>query len=162
MAKRFTEQQVKQWQAALPKKKVAVKVILQSNQGNVLLVKPDYKDTWQLPGGGVDEYEDPKQAAVRETKEETGIVITTNDLQLVDSIFKPKEDYLFLLFACINRYAEDADYAVEDEEIEAYKFVPPVDVADLLPEYYKPTWERYIAKSDCEELVDHGKRPESG
>lgn len=147
MSKRYTEEQNRQWQASLPKKKVAVKVILKSDKGNILLVKPDYKDTWQMPGGGVEEYEDPKVAAVREAEEETGVKINLSDLRLVDSIFKAKEDYLFLLFECAKAYSEDADYSVDDEEIEEYKFISPVDVADLLPGYYREPWERYLGMS---------------
>lgn len=81
--KRYTEEQNRQWQAGLPKKKIAVKVILKSDKGNILLVKPDYKDTWQMSGGGVDEFEDPKVAAVRETEEEAGVRIETSDPRLV-------------------------------------------------------------------------------
>lgn len=146
MAKRYTEEQNKQWQENLPKKKVAVKVILKSDKGNVLLVKPDYKDTWQMPGGGVDEFEGPKLAAVRETEEETGIKIEANELRLVDSIFKAKDDYLFLLFECTRIFSEDADYSVEDEEIEEYKFIHPIEVARLLPGYYKEAWENYLKR----------------
>lgn len=146
MSKRYTEEQDKQWQASLPKKKVAVKVILKSDKGNILLVKPDYKDTWQMPGGGVEEYEDPKVAAVRETEEETGVKIEISDLRLVDSIFKSKEDYLFLLFECTKLYAEDAGYSVEDEEIEEYRFISPAEVATLLPGYYTHAWESYVAR----------------
>jgi 8-oxo-dGTP pyrophosphatase MutT (NUDIX family) len=147
MTKRYTEEQNKQWQASLPKKKVAVKVILKSDRGNILLVKPDYKDTWQMPGGGVEEFEDPKLAAARETEEETGVKIETSDLRLIDSIFKAKEDYLFLLFECTKLLPEDADYSVEDEEIEDYKFISPAEVANLLPEYYIEAWRSYINRS---------------
>lgn len=146
MSKRYTEEQNRQWQASLPKKKVAVKVILKSDKGNILLVKPDYKDTWQMPGGGVDEYEDPKTAAVREAEEETGVKIETSDLRLVDSIFKAKEDYLFLLFECTKLFPEDADYSVEDEEIEEYRFIDPSEVAKLLPGYYTDAWNRYTGR----------------
>jgi 8-oxo-dGTP pyrophosphatase MutT (NUDIX family) len=148
MAKRYTEEQNKQWQANLPKKKVAVKVILKSDKGNILLVKPDYKDTWQIPGGGVEEFEDPKIAATRETNEETGIEIEISDLRLVDSIFKAKEDYLFLLFECTKLLPEDADYSVEDEEIEEYKFIDPSEVAAFLPGYYTEAWNSYRVKGD--------------
>ncbi len=34
----------------------------------------DYPDAWQMPQGGIDEGEDPLQAAYRELYEETGIV----------------------------------------------------------------------------------------
>ncbi|WCJ19128.1 RNA pyrophosphohydrolase [Euphorbia peplus] len=33
----------------------------------------DIPDSWQMPQGGIDEHEDPKTAAMRELKEETGV-----------------------------------------------------------------------------------------
>ncbi|HEX6258919.1 MAG TPA: NUDIX hydrolase [Candidatus Saccharimonadales bacterium] len=154
MTKRYTEEQDKQWQASLPKKKVAVKVILKSDKGNILLIKPDYKDTWQLPGGGVEEFEDPKVAAIRETEEETGIKLETADLRLIDSVFKTKEDYLFLLFECTKVLPQNVDYSVEDEEIEEYKFIAPSEVTALLPGYYADAWKAYSAGFNNGKLHD--------
>lgn len=147
MAKRYTEEQNRLHRASLPKKEVAVKVILKSDEGNVLLVKPDYKDTWQMPGGGVEALEDPKAAAVRETEEETGIKIEIEDLRLIDTIFKDKDDCLFLLFESTKLITEDADYSVEDEEIEEYGFYHPAEVAKLLPDYYAEAWSSYISRT---------------
>jgi 8-oxo-dGTP pyrophosphatase MutT (NUDIX family) len=146
MGKRYTAEQNKQWQESLPKKKVAVKVIIKSNKGNVLLVKPDYKDTWQLPGGGVDAGEDPKLAAIREAKEEVDIAINPSELEIIGTVFKSNEDYLFLMYAYQNLVDEDADYSVPDEEIEKYEFIAPGDVANLLPKYYAEFWDLYSTK----------------
>jgi hypothetical protein len=32
----------------------------------VILVKPSYRDTWEIPGGGLEHGEDPFQAAVED------------------------------------------------------------------------------------------------
>jgi len=45
-----------------------------------------YTDCWHLPGGGIDEGENSKQALIREIKEETGIDITPYKIELVDDI----------------------------------------------------------------------------
>ncbi len=52
-----------------------VRVIL-IKDGHVLLVSHWYAPwTWTLPGGGVNKKESPEDAAIRETKEETGLII---------------------------------------------------------------------------------------
>lgn len=145
MTKRYTDEQDRQWQKTLPKKKVAVKVIVRSNEGNVLLVKPDYKDTWQLLGGGVEANEDPKIAAIRESKEEANIDIDPSELEIIDTAFKSNEDYLFLIYEYKKTVDENVDYSVEDKEIEEYKFVSPSDATKLLPDYYKEFWNTYIS-----------------
>ncbi len=52
-------------------------------QGKVLLMKRaiyPVKGHWCLPGGGIQLGETPKQAAIRELKEETGIVVGEDEL----------------------------------------------------------------------------------
>ena len=152
MTKRYTDEQNRQWQASLPKKKIAVKVIVKSTKGNILLVKPDYKDTWQLPGGGVDTGEDPIHAAIRELKEEVNLNIDEKDLKIIGTVFKPNEDYLFLMYEYIHTVDEDVDYGVEDEEIEEYKFLSPSNITDLLPKYYEVFWRIYSAQESNRHL----------
>jgi mutator protein MutT len=53
----------------------AVAVIL-DERGNVLLVRTNYRTcAFQLPGGLVEPGEQPAEAVVRETREETGLVV---------------------------------------------------------------------------------------
>jgi 8-oxo-dGTP pyrophosphatase MutT (NUDIX family) len=54
--------------------------VLLVQDGAVLLVRPTYKNSWTLPGGGVSRGETLAQAARREVSEEVGFVL--HDLQL--------------------------------------------------------------------------------
>jgi len=52
-----------------------VRVVILDEEKRVLMLKQQHeeRDVWMVPGGGIEEGEDAKQAAIRETKEETGL-----------------------------------------------------------------------------------------
>jgi ADP-ribose pyrophosphatase YjhB (NUDIX family) len=51
----------------------SVNVAVENDAGEVLLIRRSDNDNWALPGGAIDIGESLVQAAVRETKEETGV-----------------------------------------------------------------------------------------
>ncbi|GLZ13293.1 NUDIX hydrolase [Actinomadura sp. NBRC 104425] len=51
----------------------SVNVVVTNDNGDILMIRRTDNDNWALPGGAVDLGESVAQAAVRETKEETGI-----------------------------------------------------------------------------------------
>ncbi|MFG1997786.1 NUDIX domain-containing protein [Spirillospora sp. NPDC048911] len=51
----------------------SVNVVVTNESGEILLIHRTDNDNWALPGGAIDLGESVAQAAVRETKEETGI-----------------------------------------------------------------------------------------
>lgn len=50
-------------------------IVLQGE--TVLLVLPSYRETWEFPGGGIEPGETALVAAIRETKEEAGVIVQT-------------------------------------------------------------------------------------
>lgn len=59
-----------------PKHVMAAAAYITDDQGQVLLVQTRHRqDTWELPGGQVEEGETLEEAAVREVEEESGIKI---------------------------------------------------------------------------------------
>src|SRR5262245_42604116 len=53
---------------------LGVKALIINAADEVLLVEHTYIDGWHLPGGGVSKGESPKEAVIREVREETGLV----------------------------------------------------------------------------------------
>jgi ADP-ribose pyrophosphatase YjhB (NUDIX family) len=51
----------------------SVNVIVTNEAGDILMIRRSDNDNWAVPGGAIDLGESVTQAAIRETKEETGI-----------------------------------------------------------------------------------------
>lgn len=69
---------------SLPKKRMGSGLLLRNCDDEILVVKPSYKEGYEIPGGIVEKGESPYQACVRELKEELGIDIDVGRLLVVD------------------------------------------------------------------------------
>ena len=79
--------------------RVAAGVLVHDDQGRILMVKPTYKDGWDIPGGYVEPDESPAQAAERELAEELNLRRTPGRLLVVDWAPHPAEgDKLLFVF----------------------------------------------------------------
>ena len=60
--------------------------LVRDDQGRLLVVRTTYSGGyWMLPGGKVERSETPQNAAIRETREETGLSVVIDRLVLVDA-----------------------------------------------------------------------------
>ena len=74
------------WYASLPAVYASACLLLTDTQDRVLLVKPNYRSYWAIPGGMVEADETPHECAAREITEEIGLDIKTGDLLVIDWI----------------------------------------------------------------------------
>jgi 8-oxo-dGTP diphosphatase len=98
--------------------KVAVVIFIES-EGQLLLIKRGIQPEqgkWALPGGYVDYDEDPVQAAIRETAEETGLVVEIT--RLID-VMKPP-DVVTIVIAYAAKVVGGVLCAGDDAEIAAW------------------------------------------
>lgn len=123
--------------AALPAKPMAAGVLFFNRDDHVLLVEPVYKRGWEFPGGVVMTGESPWAGAVREVKEELGLIVR-GPLPLLVADWMParapQRDAVRWLFDG-GRLTEDeiAAIVLPPDELRAFRFVAPQDAPALLP-----------------------------
>ena len=78
--------------------------------------------TWTMPGGKLDFGEEFEEACVRETKEETGITLDTNQLKLISltNDIVPKAHFVTIGF--LYEGCEDEPKVLEPDEIVKWKW----------------------------------------
>lgn len=124
------------------RKRVAVDVIFHDEAGRVLLVDPEYKPDWDIPGGMVEANEKPREAAIREIKEELDLDLRPGRLLAVDwvSPHGPWDDTLVFVFdGGILTSEHLASLRLVDGELRAYRFCTPPEAGQLLRPY---VWRR--------------------
>ena len=116
-------------------------VILFNEAGEILLVKPTYKDHWSVPGGVIDKDESPRDAALREIKEETNLDLKSMHFLCLDymspqeSGYSTKDENIqFIFYGGIMRDDDIEKIKVPKEEISEYKFVDREEATKLVGE----------------------------
>ena len=121
--------------ATLPQKRVGAGVLLRDVRGAVLLVKPTYKDGWEIPGGLVEAGESPREAARRECQEELGIDLDLGApvcIHYAEGLRTPGDGVMFV-FDAATTSVDAADLALPPDELEAARFVAFDELSSCLP-----------------------------
>ncbi|MGC9668087.1 NUDIX domain-containing protein [Planosporangium sp. 12N6] len=115
--------------------RVAAGALFTDDAGRVLLVRPTYKDYWEIPGGYVEPGESPRIACLRELREELSISPPVGRHLVVD--WAPAEgegDKLLFIFDCGTLPPGSlADVRLQQEELSDLRFVPPTELDRYVP-----------------------------
>jgi ADP-ribose pyrophosphatase YjhB (NUDIX family) len=123
------------WYARLPTLFAAAAALFTNPAGRVLLVKPNYRDHWSLPGGILEHGEPPHEGCRREVKEETGLDIAPGRLLVVgwagpDEV-RPRPVVHFVFDG--GALPDDVPIQLQEEELDEYRFVGDGDLDGYLP-----------------------------
>lgn len=124
-----------QFHRSLPAKRMGSGAVIRDEAGRVLVVKPTYKEPWELPGGIVEEGESPAAACRRELREELGLEVELGDLVCVDynSTAPDYVESLMFLFNVQPLTTRDvAAIRIDRSEIAEWRFCDPAEASELL------------------------------
>lgn len=124
--------------AGLPRVLSGAAALFRDSEGRVLLVEPNYREGWALPGGTIesDEGETPRQGARRETLEEIGLDRELGRLLAVDWVYRSGWPPLVAYLYDGGVLGEDDFKAIrlQEEELLSWRLVEPRDVPEYLPD----------------------------
>lgn len=116
--------------------RVAAGVLFHDDQGRILMVKPTYKDGWDIPGGYVEPDESPARAAERELAEELGVQRSPGRLLVIDWAPHPAEGdkLLFVFDGGVLTQSEFAALRPDGREIAEARFWSATDLDGVAPD----------------------------
>lgn len=118
-----------------PKKRSAAGAILLNERGEMLVVNPTYKDHWEFPGGIIEDNESPRQACLREVKEEIGLDRVRADLIGLDyerARGQKTETYQFIFYCGTITDEDISRITLPEGELSDYRFVSQEEAQALL------------------------------
>ena len=122
--------------ANLPRVLVGAAALFRDAEGRVLLVEPNYREGWVLPGGTVesDTGETPRQGARRETLEEIGLDLEVGRLLTVDWVPGAARPPVVAYLYDGGVLSEEQFKAIrlQEEELLSWRLVPREDLGEYL------------------------------
>ena len=140
----FTDTQT--WYAGLATMYGAAGALITRRNG-ILLVKPNYRDHWSVPGGVLEHGEPPHAGCAREVAEEVGLTITAGPLLVVDWLPPDRErprPFVHFIFDG-GEIEPDAGIRLQAEELDDYRFVAPGDLSAYVPPFLRARYSAALA-----------------
>jgi ADP-ribose pyrophosphatase YjhB (NUDIX family) len=134
---------------SLPAKRIGAGCLFFNSEGQVMLVKPTYKPTWEIPGGVTEKNESPKRCCQREVNEELGLDRDIGRLLVVDynsERGERTESLMFIFYGGTLTLSEIETIRLNYEELSEFRFFHaeklPVDMLDILRNRVLAAWRQ--------------------
>lgn len=136
-----------------------VGILLLNDRGEVFIARRrDQSNGWQMPQGGIDEGETPRQAALRELEEEIGtaraeiLAESTEKLRydlpdhLIGKVWKGRwrgQEQVWVV-ARFTGSDRDIDLDTAHPEFDAWRWVPPAEVIQRIVPFKRAVYEAVL------------------
>jgi 8-oxo-dGTP diphosphatase len=126
-----------EWFAQLPGVVVAAGALITDPAGRVLLVKPNYRDHWTLPGGICEHGEPPHLGCAREVTEELGLELGVGALLAIDWARPYRQEARPVMHFMFDGGAleDGAGIVLQREELDDFRFTDPAEMSGYLAPY---------------------------
>lgn len=139
MSDQVEQREKKHWLHKFHARPSSAAIALESDEGKVLIVKANYKKHWTFPGGIIDAKETPKQAALREVREEIGLAIDPVTIRFGWVVARHSvniDSYQFIFRAPLVSGATN-EIVLQESEIDEWRLVTRADIASNDVHYAK-------------------------
>jgi ADP-ribose pyrophosphatase YjhB (NUDIX family) len=149
-------------EAKMARPRMASGALFFDEEDRVLLLEPTYKDYLDIPGGYVEKGESPRQACVREVREELGISPPIGRLLVVDWAPHPTEGdkVLYVFDGGVLSQEMQQQIQLQTDEIGGYDFFPPSSLDALtIPRLFRRLREAATAREETSTVyLEQGQR----
>lgn len=107
---------------------------VQCNEEIILLHRQDYKPeggTWGIPSGKIDPGETMKIAVIRETKQETGLIIPEEEFKFFKSVYVRYPTYDFVYHMFFLGLEDKPDIKISEAEHTEARWIKPQEAFNL-------------------------------
>lgn len=125
------------WYAGLAGVVIAAGALITDPRDRVLVVKPNYRDYWTVPGGVCEFGEAPQDGCARELTEELGLPIRVGRLLVADWSRQYGDQARPIMHFIFDggHLADGAAITIQRSELDGYRFTPASELGSYLPRF---------------------------
>ncbi|UPK75538.1 NUDIX domain-containing protein [Nocardioidaceae bacterium SCSIO 66511] len=123
-----------------PEPQPVVAAIVTSSRGVLVGRRNDGKPPWTFIAGEIEPGESPVDAAVREVKEETGLLVTAAEREIGRRVH-PKTGRTMIYLACSPVGSSTGVFVGDEDELAEVRWINRAEADELLPGMFEPVAE---------------------